>query len=601
MNWLLSIITIPIAAGLLCSLLPRSINSLRKAITIIVSFYMLGVGAWLFVHMPVVFSFSDVQLLRMDALSGMILLATVFFGALLSIFAVSYMGKKDNQASFYNNYLFTLGAACGAVLSNHFVLLLIFWGFLAITLYLLIMSGHDEASPAARKTLMIVGGSDALLLLGIICIYVLTRSLELDKVTITLNSIPAYLAFLGLVIGAFAKAGAIPLHTWIPEMAHKAPVPVTALLPAAFDKLLGIYLLCRICLHLFVMTVGVQLFLMIIGAVTLLAGVMRALVQHDLKRLLAYHAVSQVGYMIIGIATGTAIGIAGGLFHMLNNTLYKSGLFLAGGAVEQRTGTSNLDKLGGLARWMPWTFGVFLVFSLSISGIPPFNGFVSKWMIYQGLLENGKLGNPIWSLWLAVAMFGSGLTLASFMKLNHAIFLGRGEDQADTQKIKEADPGLLVPMIILAIFCIVFGIFAMALPIKGLIAPIVPDISIIGLWSPGLATMMVILGVVVGLIIYLLGNLKGIRESEPFIGGETLPAENRVTGTGFYDTIREMKGLKTLFQMAEARRFDLHDHCLRSAEKMAQWLGRCHTGVLPLYFVWLLAGMAILLLTMMGN
>ena len=586
MNWLLSIITVPIAAGLLCSLLPRSANVIRKAMTLIVSFYMLGIGAWLFTHVPKGFSFGDVQLLRMDALSGMILLATVFFGALLSIFAVSYMGKKDNQASFYNNYLFTLGAACGAVLSNHFILLLIFWGFLAITLYLLIMSGHGEASPAARKTLMIVGGSDALLLLGIICIYVLTQSLELDKVSITFNSVPAYLAFFGLVIGAFAKAGAIPLHTWIPEMAHKAPVPVTALLPAAFDKLLGIYLLCRICLHLFVMT--------------LLAGVMRALVQHDLKRLLAYHAVSQVGYMIIGIATGTAIGIAGGLFHMLNNTLYKSGLFLAGGAVEQRTGTSNLDKLGGLARWMPWTFGVFLVFALSISGIPPFNGFVSKWMIYQGLLETGKMGNSIWVLWLAVAMFGSGLTLASFMKLNHAIFLGRGEDQADTQKIKEVGPGLLVPMIILAILCIVFGVFA-ALPLNGLIAPIEPDISVIGLWSPGLATTMVILGVIVGILIYLMGNMKGIRESEPFIGGEALPAENRLTGTGFYDTIREMKGLKTLFQMAEARRFDLHDYCLRSAEKLAQWLGRWHTGVLPLYFVWLLAGMALLLLVMMGN
>src|SRR4030042_5389712 len=119
---------------------------------------------------------------------------------------------------------------------------------------------------------------------------------------------------------------------------------------------------------------------------------MMSLIQHDLKRLLGYHAVSQVGYMVLGIGTGNPIGIAGGLFHMLNHAIYKSCLFLSGGSVEKKAGTTELDKLGGFAKIMPITFVTFVIASLAISGVPPFNGFASKWMIYQGIIEIGKNG-----------------------------------------------------------------------------------------------------------------------------------------------------------------------------------------------------------------
>ena len=152
---------------------------------------------------------------------------------------------------------------------------------------------------------------------------------------------------------------------------------------------------------------------------------MMALVQHDLKRLLGYHAVSQVGYMVLGIGTGSPVGIAGGLFHMLNHAIYKSCLFFGGGAVEKSAGTTDLENLGGLARSMPVTFGTFLVASLAISGVPPLNGFASKWMIYQGIIESARGGGHLWVLWLVAAMFGSALTLASFMKVVHAVFLGQ--------------------------------------------------------------------------------------------------------------------------------------------------------------------------------
>ncbi len=165
---------------------------------------------------------------------------------------------------------------------------------------------------------------------------------------------------------------------------------MSALLPASVDKLLGIYLLSRLVLNVFDrVSLGLNVLLMIIGAVTIVAGCGHGLVQHDLRKLLSFHAVSQVGYMILGIGTGTAIGIAGGLFHMLNNAIYKGALFLTAGAVEKRAGTMDLAELGGLGRMMPFTFATFGIAALAISGIPPLNGFVSKWMVYQGIVDAG--------------------------------------------------------------------------------------------------------------------------------------------------------------------------------------------------------------------
>ncbi len=201
------------------------------------------------------------------------------------------------------------------------------------------------------------------------------------------------MAFILLMIGAIGKAGAMPFHSWIPDAALDAPLPFMALLPGSIEKLLGIYLLARFSLDLFTLAPGtwVSTVLMVIGAATIILAVMMALVQKNYKRLLSYHAISQVGYMILGIGTGLPIGIVGGLFHMVNNAIYKSCLFLTAGAVEKQAGTTDLEKLGGLARSMPVTVICFIVAAVSISGVPPFNGFFSKEMVYDAALEE-RLG-----------------------------------------------------------------------------------------------------------------------------------------------------------------------------------------------------------------
>ena len=195
---------------------------------------------------------------------------------------------------------------------------------------------------------------------------------------------------------------------------------------------------------------------------------------------------------------------------------------------------------------MPITFFAGLIASLSISGVPPFNGFFSKWMIYQGLIEKGKSGGVLWVVCLVAAMFGSGLTLASFIKLIHAIFLGTpsSERRGTNDEVKWQ---MWVPVVILAVLCVIFGIFAYKVPLKYFITPALSNgLSFIGLWPSLKATLFLFIGLLVGVIIYLAGNFKGVRVSDSYIGGEKVQDDMRLSGTEFYNTVKEY-GLESVF------------------------------------------------------
>ena len=384
----------------------------------------------------------------------------------------------------------------------------------------------------------------------------------------------------------------MPLHTWIPETAKQAPISVTAFLPASLDKLLGIYLLARLVLNVFILNPFSYSILMVIGSITIIAAVMMALVQHDFKKLLGYHAISQVGYMVLGIGTGNPIGIAGALFHMINNSIYKCCLFLSGGNVEYKTKTSELDNLGGLSKVMPITFFTTVIAACAISGIPPFNGFFSKWMIYQGLVENGKSGGSLWIFCLAAAMFGSGLTLASFIKLIHAIFLGQRADGKEQTKREEVSWQMWVPVITLATLCIVFGIFAYQIPLKFFIKPALgTDFEFIGKWQSLKATLFLFAGLVVGLLVYFLGNFKSARVSNSYIGGEPLEKNMRFSGAEFYNTVKEYGALGAIYKKAEAGFFDLYEQVKKMVLGFGSFFQYLHNGILPTYLVWTLLGM----------
>ena len=407
-----------------------------------------------------------------------------------------------------------------SVISDHLLFFIFCWGVLGITLYKLIKGSDEEGAAAAKKTLIVVGASDTIMLLGIAIVHKMVGSFTISGAGISTSTTLGAVAFFALLIGSFTKAGAIPFHTWVPDFAKKAPASSTALLPASLDKLLGIYFMYRLCTELFIPAEWITLLLVLAGVSTIIIGVMMALVQHNMKQLLGYHAVSQVGYMVLGIGLGSPLGIAGGLFHMINNALYKSGLFLVAGNVEHRFGTDQIEHLGGSARYMPVTFMAAVIFTLSISGVPPLNGFASKWLIYQGIIDFGEgvgIANRLWVIWLGLAVLGSALTLASFIKFLTGVFLGRTSKPSNAGV---ASAGMLIPVAILALICVVTGVMATTWVIPKIIKPLTTGFDYPGIWQSGTVSMMVLLSIVIGVLIYLAGNIKKFRTEDSFIGGE---------------------------------------------------------------------------------
>jgi len=602
MNQAIQIIIFPVLIGILLFLLPSKLRTIKAIIatgTVLFTGYLsislFGSGDQVFSteYWEVADKYCSFSL---DGLSRLI----VLFMSLLSLLVVIFSSRYKTVASIRNYYawfLITLGFSYGAVLANNLLLFLICWGILGISLYKLIQGKDEKSSRAAKKTLILIGASDGIMILGIAILWRVTGSLNMDEIKLPTSDLVRSIACLCLLIGSFTKAGAFPFHTWVPDYSESAPATSSAYLPASLDKLLGIYFLARITTQLFVMGDWMRFILLTIGVITIITAVLMALVQHNYKRLLGFHAVSQVGYMIVGFGLGSLIGIAAGLFHMINNAIYKGGLFLAAGAVEQQSGKEDLEDLGGLSRAMPITFFATLVFALSISGIPPFNGFASKWMIYQGIVDFGKgtgLSNQLWMVWLGLAVLGSALTLASFIKFTGGIFLGR--QQTASSRVKEVSPLMWVPMLILALLCIGFGVFSSKLVIPRLFMPVSGTFEYTGLWSSSLVGLMVLVSIALGLVIYLLGNIKNFRTSDSFVGGDKIQEETSFSSLEFYKSIQEFHWIDSIYRKAKDRWFDLYD----LSGRFISWLGglfsRLHTGILHDYTLWVVAGLAILLL-----
>lgn len=528
------------------------------------------------------------NILLFDPLSKLAGFFILLFTGLMLIYSAGFI--KERKLTYYSWFILTAIASLGVVFSDNMILIAIFWGFLGLTLFKLIsLYDSEDASTVAKKTFIIIGGTDGFLLLGLLIYAFITSGMSISANTVIINNRLSFASFILIAIACFAKAGCMPLHTWVPETAQKAPLPVAAYLPAALDKLLGIYLLIRIVANSFLLDTAAKITLIMAGAVTIICAVMMALVQHDIKKLLGYHAVSQVGYMVLSIGCATPLGIAAGLFHMINHVIYKCCLFLGAGNVEKKTGTTELEKLGGLARFMPVTFITFLIAAFSISGIPPFNGFVSKWMIYQGTIDfMNSLGSPnlkiAVTLALCCALLGSGLTLASFLKVISSVFFGNTKI-----KTKEANLLLLIPAIILALLCVIFGIFAYSTILKQ-IEKITGNLPITGLWQPLGATGLILIGIVVGIIVFKLSSVK-LRVSPTYTGGEELDPKEEAKLGDFYETISEIPLLKKIYSLAENKVFDIYEQLKKFAFVLSDFLKRLHNGVLPTYLAWCLLAM----------
>ena len=437
------------------------------------------------------------------------------------------------------------------------------------------------------------------MIIGIAILWKITGSLSMGGISVPTTNALSVVAFLALLTGSFTKAGAFPFHTWVPDYAKSAPASSSAYLPASLDKLLGIYFLARITTKMFILNEWLTLLLLSVGVISIITAVMMALVQHNYKRLLGFHAVSQVGYMILGFGLGSMIGVAAGLFHMINNALYKSGLFLSAGCVEYRTGKEEIDDLGGLSKAMPFTFFASLIFAMSISGVPPFNGFASKWMIYQGIIDFGSgsgIANKLWVVWLGLAVLGSALTLASFIKLIGGIFLSRRKQEFE--RIREVPVLMWIPLIILAIFCIFFGVFATNFVVPKLFMPVSGEFQFTGFWNSSFVSLLVLISIILGIILYLAVNIKKFRTEDSFIGGEKIQDQTSYSTPEFYKTIGEFRLFSWIYKKAEERWFDIYDLSKQFVLWLSHQLSEAHTGVLPGYVIWVFAGLIIMLLIM---
>lgn len=592
MSVMQAVIVLPCLAGLAClaarrrpaACRPLAVAAFAAEAALAIALFARGAAPW---------ARDGVSLLAADGLSRLVCLGTALFGLATAVYSLGWFSPRGRAGAYWGLILLTEGAGMAVACADHFVLLLCAWGFMGVTLYLLAAMGGPDAAGAAKKTMIMVGGTDAFLVLGV-ALFASRAGMGLHPASpIPLAGRAAWAAYLCIVAAAFAKAGAVPFHTWVPDFAEHAPIPATAFLPASLDKLLGIYLVARASLHLFAMNAGMQRFLLATGAVTIVVGVMMAMAQHDMRRLLGYHAVSQVGYMLVGIGTGNPVGIAGGLFHMLNHCLYKTCLFFGAGAVVTRTGTADLDELGGLAGAMPVTFAACLTASLAISGVPPLNGFASKWMVYQGLLEMGRGGGKLWLLWLLAAMFGSVLTLASFVKLMLAVFLARPSSPRALARgpVREAGASMAAPAAALAAACILLGLFAVPLAVKPLLSPVVGGaVAFAGFWDPTAATALLLTGLLLGLAVCFAGRLLPSREAAPFIGGGEAEPGMTLTGTDFYRTITEGGILGGIYRVAARHGFDLYDRGREAVRVLSDALRRAHSGALSVYIAWCLAG-----------
>jgi NADH:ubiquinone oxidoreductase subunit 5 (subunit L)/multisubunit Na+/H+ antiporter MnhA subunit len=537
-NLLLLLILIPALYGIILLAFPSKVKSFWEVISVAISAFIiyLVLIIWsqpLSVIKPWAGYGMDFQL-RFYSFSQFIVIAIAVSVFLVTLYSFKFMMDHPRNNQFYGFLFLSEAMAMGAALANNLVIMLFFWEALLITLFAMINLGKDDAYKTAVKAFVIVGLADLCLMFGIGIVEAQAKTTVMTDIHLDTHGINA-VAFVMMFIGAIAKAGAIPFHSWIPDAADDAPLPFMTILPAALGKLLGIYLAARIILDFFTLSVEMKLFVMSIGAITIVLAGMMALIQTDYKRALSYSMISQVGYMILGIGTGIPIAIAGGLFQMINQTICECGLFFVAGSLEKQTGTTDLNRLGGLWRVMPFTFACFAITGAAVSGVPLFSGFISKQMIFDGALQTH------YRIFFVAAVLGALLTVITFLKIGHAIFFGKA--QSENGKTTEAHWTMITPMSILALGTIFFGI-RYIFPIDYLLKPSLGDSL-----GQGVTNIRFLFNIdelfwftLFTLAIAVIDHAIGVKLSG--------------NGLGASDHIRHAPGLNFVYDFAERRMFD---------------------------------------------
>ncbi len=415
-----------------------------------------------------------------DGLTHLLLVIINMVAAVSVLFSISYMKRYTKKSLYYSLFFLMVAGMNGVVITGDMFNLYVFLEVAAIASYALVAFGcESEELEASFKYLVLGSIGSTFILFGIAILYNQTGTLNMAQIANNLSAAglnrTVMLAACFFFTGFGLKAAMVPFHAWLPDAHPSAPAPISAMLSGVLIKALGIYALCRVFFNVLgINHPGFSVVLMTMGVLSMVAGALLAVGQKDFKRLLAYSSISQMGYVVLAVGLGAhliatggsktlaAFAIFGGLFHLFNHAVFKSLLFLCAGAVEYATGERDMTRLGGLARRMPVTSACCRIGALSISGIPPFNGFWSKLIIILALARAGHLF--LASLTVAVSF----VTLLYFVKVQRYVL--HGELHPEHANVREVPVGMCTAMILLAIVCIGAGVLAPVL-IPGLLDP----------------------------------------------------------------------------------------------------------------------------------
>ncbi len=408
--------------------------------------------------------------LILDGFSIIMLCIINLIGFIALVYSLSYIRKYTAEANYYALFCLIIAGMNGVVLSGDLFNLFVFLEVSVISSYALVAFGVGKTELEASFKYQVLGVlASMLILLAIGLIYWKTKTLNMADVRHVMESgysKPFYIFVQVLLISGFGlKAAIVPFHAWLPDAHASAPSPISAMLSGVLIKAVGIYVLVRLFFNMFVFSHEIAVVITALGAISMLVGALVALMQWDLKRLLAYSSISQIGYVLMAFGMGmilivkgenltvAALAIGGGLYHLINHAVFKGLLFLNAGALEHRLDTRDLKKMGGLSSVMPVTSSTSFMASMSISGIPPFNGFFSKLIIIIAAI-NGKF-----YLLAALAVLVSIVTLAYFLKFQRYAFFNKTLDRS-LSHIKEVPFPMCFSMVFLALLCLTLSLLA---------------------------------------------------------------------------------------------------------------------------------------------
>ncbi len=475
-------VVIPLAGAFLIMILGRFFSGLNKYLASLILLILVAFSIYSLVNTGKNLSLYKVGgwepinkipigiYMVMDGFTVIVLCIINIVGFLSAFYSIAYIKRYTAENYFYALFCLMVAGMNGVVLSGDLFNIFVFLEISVISAYALVAFGVEKNELEASFKYQVLGGiASFLILFGIGFIYWKTKTLNIADIKQAFSSgydKNFYLFVQILILSGFGlKAAIIPFHAWLPDAHSSAPSPISAMLSGVLIKAVGIYVIIRLFFNMFVLSEGMSVLITTLGTLSMVIGVFLAIGQWDIKRLLAYHSISQMGYVVMSVGIGmillsrgvkpevATLAIAGGIFHLVNHAAFKGLLFLNAGAIEYTIGTRNLKEMGGLAKSMPATSATSFVASMSISGIPPFNGFFSKLIIIIAAIM------AKFYLLAILAVIVSIITLASFLKFQRYAFYNQQEHPAENRP-KEVPFPMVFSMVVLSVFCLLLSLLA---------------------------------------------------------------------------------------------------------------------------------------------